>query len=75
MASVSKHLSLWKPGAASPKPRNKVPCGAGWKALSVASEAASKRDGVKYLILQAGGLDMQSWLGLQRGGRRQREQD
>lgn len=45
MAFVSKHPSLWKPGAASPKPSNKVQCGSGLRALSGASEEAGKGKG------------------------------
>lgn len=55
VASVSKHPLLWKPGAASPKPSNKVRCGAGWRALSGDPEAASKRDGVNYFLLRLEG--------------------
>lgn len=70
MASVSKHPLLWKPGAASPKPSNKVRCGAGWRALSGDSEAASKRDGVNYFILRLEGQTCRPGWAYEEEGRR-----
>lgn len=75
VAFVSKHPSLWKPGAAGPKPSNKVQCGSGWKALSGASEEAGKGEGADYSILQAGGLGLPPWLGWWWGDRKERGQD
>lgn len=72
--AVSKHRSLWKPGAASPKPSNKAWCGAGAGRRPLSGPLSeAERDGMDYSVLQAAGLDLPPWLGLQGEGRRVRQ--
>lgn len=73
---VSRHPSLWKPGAASPRPSNEAPRGAGRRAIVRDFGGCQQERGrVDHSALLDGRLDPLPWLGWQGEEGRQRGQD